>query len=79
MIILAMFMFTTFRLLYLQDQLGLPNRRAVTVMATGVLVYTLVLMVAGQLAGWLSDRLQRRKAFVSLSAVDAAPGEAGER
>jgi MFS family permease len=38
-------------------------------MATGVLVYTLVLMVAGQLAGWLSDRLRRRKAFVSLSAV----------
>ena len=79
MIILAMFMFTTFRLLYLQDQLGLPNRRAVTVMATGVLVYPLVLIVAGQWAGWLSDRLQRRKAFVSLSAVDAAPGEAGER
>lgn len=69
MMILAMFMFTTFRLLYLQDQLGLPNRRAVTVMATGVLVYTLVLMVAGQLAGWLSDRLRRRKAFVSLSAA----------
>ena len=76
MIILAMFMFTTFRLLYLQDQLGLPNRRAVTVMATGVLVYTLVLMVAGQLAGWLSDRLQRRKAFVSLSAVVFAIGTA---
>ncbi|MFI6936865.1 MFS transporter [Streptomyces sp. NPDC050287] len=69
MIILAMFMFTTFRLLFLQDQLGLSDHRAVAVMATGVLVYTLVLMVAGQLAGWLSDRLRRRKAFVSLSAL----------
>jgi MFS family permease len=69
MIILAMFMFTTFRLLFLQDQLGLPDHRAVAVMATGVLVYTLVLMAAGQLAGWLSDRLRRRKAFVSLAAL----------
>ena len=69
MVILAMFMFTTFRLLYLQDQLRLPNHRAVTVMATGVLLYTVALMVAGQLAGWLSDRLRRRKVFVSLSAL----------
>lgn len=69
MIILAMFMFTTFRLLYLQDQLELPNHRAVTVMATGVLIYALALMVTGQLAGWLSDRFGRRKAFVSLAAV----------
>ena len=69
MIILAMFMFTTFRLLYLQDQLGLPKHRAVAVMATGVLVYTLALMAAGQVAGWLSDRLRRRKAFVSFSAL----------
>ena len=69
MIILAMFMFTTFRLLYLRDQLGLPDHRALSVMATGVLVYTLALMVSGQLAGWLSDRLRRRKAFVSLSAL----------
>jgi MFS family permease len=69
MIILAMFMFTTFRLLFLQDQLALSDQRAVSVMATGVLIYTLVLMAAGQLAGWLSDRLRRRKAFVGLSAL----------
>jgi MFS family permease len=69
MIILAMFMFTTFRLLYLQDHLGLSDDRAVSVMATGVLVYTLVLMAACQLAGWLSDRLRRRKAFVAFSAL----------
>jgi MFS family permease len=69
MIILAMFMFTTFRLLFLQEQLGLSEGRAVSVMATGVLVYTLVLTAAGQLAGWLSDRLRRRKLFVGLSAV----------
>ncbi|WP_367318910.1 MFS transporter [Streptomyces sp. HUAS ZL42] len=69
MIILAMFMFTTFRLLFLQDQLGLSEDRAVSVMATGVLVYTLVLMASGQLAGWLSDRLRRRKVFVGFSAL----------
>jgi MFS family permease len=69
MIILAMFMFTTFRLLFLEDQLGLSDDRAVSVMATGVLLYTLVLMAAGQLAGWLSDRLRRRKVFVGFSAL----------
>ncbi|MFD7278169.1 MFS transporter [Streptomyces sp. NPDC059862] len=69
MIILAMFMFTTFRLLFLQDQLGLSDERAVSVMATGVLIYTLVLMASGQLAGWLSDRLRRRKVFVGSSAL----------
>ncbi|MFH8576873.1 MFS transporter [Streptomyces zaomyceticus] len=69
MIILAMFMFTTFRLLFLEEQVGLSEHEAVSVMATGVLLYTIVLMVAGQLAGWLSDRLRRRKPFVGLSAL----------
>ncbi|MFD8644492.1 MFS transporter [Streptomyces zaomyceticus] len=69
MIILAMFMFTTFRLLFLEEEVGLSEDAAVSVMATGVLLYTIVLMVAGQLAGWLSDRLRRRKPFVALSAL----------
>lgn len=76
MVILAMFMFTTFRLLFLQDQLGLSDERAVSVMATGVLVYTLVLIAAGQLAGWLSDRLRRRKVFVGISALVFGVGTA---
>ena len=38
-------------------------------MATGVLIYTLALVTAGQIAGWISDRLGRRKVFIWISAV----------
>ena len=37
---------------------------ATGVMATGVLIYTVVLMVGSQAAGWASDKLGRRKIFV---------------
>lgn len=76
MIILATFMFTTFRLLYLEDQLDLPDDKAVSVMATGVLIYTMVLMTAAQLAGWLSDRFGRRKVFVGCAALVFGAGMA---
>jgi len=76
MIVLATFMFTTFRLLFLQDQLDLPDDGAVAVMATGVLIYTVVLMTAAQLAGWLSDRLGRRKIFVGCAALVFGAGMA---
>lgn len=69
LVVLAMFMFVTFRLLYLQQDLGLAKAEAAGVMATGVLIYTVALMVAGQAAGWLSDRLGRRKVFIWSSAV----------
>jgi len=69
LVVLAMFMFVTFRLLYLQQDLGLSKQDAAGALATGVLVYTLALVTAGQIAGWISDRLGRRKVFIWTSAV----------
>ena len=47
LVVLAMFMFVTFRLLYLQQDLGLSKQDAAGALATGVLVYTLALVTAG--------------------------------
>ncbi|MFI9781658.1 MFS transporter [Streptomyces sp. NPDC051956] len=69
LIVLGSYLFTTFRLLYLQDQFGMSVTRATAVMATGVLVYTIALMVSAQIAGLLSDRLKRRKVFVFTAAM----------
>ncbi|GAA0907480.1 MFS transporter [Streptomyces asiaticus] len=69
LLVTASYLFTTFRLLYLQDQFGLSVARAASVMATGVLVYTITLVVAAQTTGLLSDRLQRRKVFVFTSTL----------
>ncbi|MDH6624102.1 MFS family permease [Streptomyces sp. LBL] len=64
LLVTASYLFTTFRLLYLQHQFSLSLGRATAVMATGVLVYTITLVIAAQSTGLLSDRLQRRKVFV---------------
>jgi MFS family permease len=64
MITMALYLFMTYRLLYMQHELGLSIARATAVMATGVLLYTITLAAAGQVAGWLSDRVGRRKPFV---------------
>jgi MFS family permease len=69
LVVLAMFMFVTFRLLYLQQDLNLSKAEAAGVLANGVLIYTAALVIAGQAAGWLSDRLARRKIFIWASAV----------
>ncbi|MFF1257345.1 MFS transporter [Streptomyces sp. NPDC058321] len=69
MITLATFLFTTFRLFYMEDHLGLSEERAVSAVATGVLLYTIALMVSAAVSGWLSDRLARRKIFVSGSTL----------
>lgn len=68
LVVLALFMFVTFRFLYLQQHLNLPKPEAASVLATGVLIYTIALVVAGQAAGMLSDRLGRRKVFIWSSA-----------
>lgn len=65
LIILATYLFTTFRLLYMQDHLGLSTAEAVSSIATGVLLYTLALLAGTLGSGWLSDRLGRRKIFVA--------------
>ncbi len=74
MLVLANFMFVTFRLLWIQNELGLTPARAAGVMATGVLCYTVSLVIAGQLAGWLSDKIRRRKPFIISSALIFAVG-----
>lgn len=66
-IILASFMFTTFRVLYMENHLGLEPGDAVRAVATGVTIYTVTSMVASLLAGWLSDLLGRRKILVAAS------------
>ncbi|WP_432560845.1 MFS transporter [Kineococcus sp. SYSU DK003] len=69
LMILATFMFTTYRLLYMQDHLGMNTADATAAVAFGVLLYTIALMAAAALSGWLSDRLQRRKIFVGGSTL----------
>src|SRR4051794_2369349 len=61
---LGSFLFTTFRVFWMIDHLGLSAARAAAVVFNGVLVYTLVLVVVGQVAGIVSDRVGRRKVFV---------------
>ncbi|WP_372348393.1 MFS transporter [Streptomyces sp. KL116D] len=66
---LANWMFTTFRLIYLQHEMGLTAASATETLAIGVLIYGLVVMSASQTAGWLSDRFGRRKPFIAVAAV----------
>lgn len=74
LIILVSFLFITFRVFFLQDQVGLTTEDAVQVFTTGVLIYTIALVIFAKLGGWLSDRLQRRKIFVITATVVFALG-----
>jgi MFS family permease len=74
LLILGSFMFSTFRIFWMQDELGLAVADAAATVATGVLIYTVVLVVVGQLAGILSDRLGKRKFLVFLSTALFAVG-----
>ncbi|WP_406090887.1 MFS transporter [Streptomyces sp. NBC_01013] len=66
---LANWMFTTFRLIYLQHEMRLTTAEATETLATGVLIYGLCVMSSAQAAGWLSDRCGRRKPFIAAAAV----------
>lgn len=75
LIILATFMFTTYRLLYMQEHLGISDvADATAAVAFGVLLYTIALMASAALSGWLSDRLKMRKVFVGGSTALFAVG-----
>lgn len=74
LITLATFMFTTYRLYYLQDELGISEADAPAVVSTGVLVYTIALVASGWFAGKLSDRTGRRKFLVAGSTLLFAAG-----
>lgn len=69
LITLAAFMFTTFRLFFLQDELGLAEADAPAAVSTGVLIYTVFLIGAGYLAGRYSDRTGKRKMLVAGSTL----------
>lgn len=66
-IILASFLFTTFRLLYMTEHLQVSEAQAPAFVATGVTIYTVASIVAGLVGGWLSDKFRRRKVIVALS------------
>jgi MFS family permease len=69
LITLATFMFTTFRLFFLQDKLGLSKDDAPAAVTIGVLVYTVALVASGWIAGKISDRTGRRKFLVAGSTL----------
>ncbi len=74
LITLATFMFTTFRLLFVQSELGISKEAAPGIISTGVLIYTLALVAAGFLAGKISDLTGRRKFLVAGSTLIFAIG-----
>jgi MFS family permease len=74
LITLATFMFTTFRLFFLQDELGLSEDDAPAAVTIGVLVYTVALIASGWIAGKISDRTGRRKFLVAGSTLLFAVG-----
>jgi len=76
LIVLAAFMFTTFRLFYLQDELGLTREQAPAIVTRGVLIYTVACILVCWIAGKISDRTGRRKIFVAGSTLLYAVGTA---
>ena len=62
-------MFTTFRLFFLQDELGLAEDDAPAAVTIGVLIYTVALLASGWIAGKISDRTGRRKFLVAGSTL----------
>lgn len=59
---------------FLQDAVRLPHARAAAAVSLLVGVYTGALLLTVVAAGWLSDRLRRRRAFVAGSATVIAAG-----
>jgi MFS family permease len=74
LITLATFMFTAFRLFYMQDRLGISLDDAPAKVSIGVLIYTIALVASGWVAGKISDRTGRRKIFVAGSTLLFAVG-----
>ncbi|HXH34201.1 MAG TPA: MFS transporter [Plantibacter sp.] len=64
LITFASFGFTTFRFFYLLNHVEAPEADIPAIISTSVLIYTVALIGASYFAGWLSDRIGRRKVFV---------------
>ncbi|WP_433089047.1 MFS transporter [Dactylosporangium sp. CA-052675] len=76
LITLATYMFTTFRLYFLQDRVGLSAGAAPAAVTVGVLIYTIALIACGWIAGRISDRTGRRKFLVAGSTLLFGAGTA---
>lgn len=76
MIILASYLFTTYRLQYMEKHLLLSSTAAPAAVAVGVTIYTFVSMGFSFAAGWYSDRTGRRKVLVAASILLFAVGTA---
>lgn len=74
LITLASFLFITFRLFFLQKEIGLALPDALSALTLGVLIYTIALALCAKIGGALSDRTGRRKIFVIGSTVLFAVG-----
>lgn len=74
LLITGSFLFTTFRFFWMKDELSLDDSGAAAAVATGVLIYTIVLVIVGPLAGYLSDRTGHRKMLVFASTALFAVG-----
>ena len=58
----------TFQVFYLIDQLRIPLERVATLVAVSTLVHYVFVFAASPIGGWLSDRLDRRKIFITVAA-----------
>ncbi|MEA5455563.1 MFS transporter [Sinomonas sp. JGH33] len=76
LVVLAMFLFITFRLFFLQKEVHLETGPAVQALTTGVLINTIALVVFAKIGGWLSDRTSNRKGFVIAATAVFALGTA---
>ncbi|WP_309064935.1 MFS transporter [Microbacterium sp.] len=74
MIMFASFGFTTFRYFYLLNHVGVDEADVVPVISLSVLIYTILLVPTSIFAGWLSDRIGKRKVFVWSSTALFAVG-----
>lgn len=74
LITFASFGFTAFRFFYLLNHVKATEKDIPGVITLGVLYFTIALVVASFAAGWLSDKLGRRKIFVWISTAMFAAG-----
>ena len=74
LITFASFGFTAFRFGYLINHLKVPEKEIGLLIANTTLVFTGALVVTAWLAGMISDRIQKRKAFVWIATALFAVG-----
>jgi MFS family permease len=72
LMVLGYFMVLMFMLFIFQDHIGIPKDEAPQAVATATLVSTICAVLATVVCGPLSDRLDRRKLFVTVAGVVTA-------